>query len=274
MRVTSLHVYPVKSTAPSDLDTAAVEPWGLAGDRRWVVVDGAGDQVTARERPALLSVRALVRGDALTLSAPDVADLTLHTRALPGPLREIRLFRTPFEATDAGDGAASWFTGLLGVPVRLMYLDDPTRRPLPATRGGLPGDAVNAADTHPLLLTSLASLGQVNRWIAERRAEEGEPPADPLPMRRFRPNVVVDSGQPFAEDDWTKVTIGDLDFRVVERCKRCVMTTIDPWTLEVGNEPLRTFARHRRWDGGTWFGVKLVPLGPGVVSVGAEVRPV
>lgn len=94
-----------------------------------------------------------------------------------------------------------------------------------------------------------------------------------LGMVRFRPNLVIDGEEPFAEDGWPTVRIGDVELRTAETCDRCVMTTIDPETLERGKEPMRTLARHRRWDGKTWFGTRLVPLGDGELHVGDEVTP-
>ena len=99
-------------------------------------------------------------------------------------------------------------------------------------------------------------------------------PPTGLDMRRFRPNVVIDGDEPFAEDAWPGVRIGDVHFRTTMVCDRCVMTTLDPDTLAGGKEPIRTLARHRRWDRSTWFGTRLVRVGGGDrVSVGNEVVP-
>ena len=123
-------------------------------------------------------------------------------------------------------------------------------------------------------LTATASLRQLNDWIVDETALRDEPrPVSPLPMRRFRPSVVVDTEIPFEEDRWTRLRIGTVAFRVVKRCDRCVLTTIDPDTLESGKEPIRTLARHRRSDGKVWFGVNLVPDGVGTISVGDDVTP-
>jgi uncharacterized protein YcbX len=153
--------------------------------------------------------------------------------------------------------------------VRLVYLDDPTRR---ATNPDYSqdGDMVSFADGYPLLLVTEESLARVNEWIADgRHAAEG-----PLPMSRFRPNVVVAGNAAFAEDGWRLVRIGDVTFRVAKQCGRCVFTTVDPGTAARGKEPLATLARHRRWDGNVWFGVNLIPDAPrdgGVIRVGDPV---
>lgn len=269
MRVVSLHVYPVKSTAPTDLDEALVEPWGLAGDRRWIVVDAAGNQITARVRPELLSVRALLRPGSLTLTRHGAPALSLP--AVPvGRRQRLQVWSNELTGVDAGEEAARWFEGLLGSGARLVYQDDPRSRPL-TKPAAAPGDLVSLADAYPLLLTSVASLARLNEWVGRTAADRGEPQPHELVMRRFRPNVVVDAPVPFEEDGWREVTLGEIAFRVASRCDRCVMTTVDPHTLARGHEPLRTLAVHRKWDGKTWFGVNLVPTGVGTIRVGDEV---
>lgn len=141
----------------------------------------------------------------------------------------------------------------------------PRERSVNPSNGGADGDVLSLADPGPLLLTSDRSLAQLQEWV-------GEEPH--ISMMRFRPNVVVDGGQAFEEDTWPGVRLGDLEFRVQQTCDRCVMTTIDPVTLAKGPEPLRTLARHRKWDGKTWFGVWLVPQSVGGIELGDEVRPV
>ena len=165
----------------------------------------------------------------------------------------------------AGDEAAAWLTKVIGEPVRLVYLDDPTRRPT-NPKYSRDTDRVSFADGYPLLLTSEESLDAVNGWIAE-----GPRPAEgPVPMRRFRPSVVVSGAPAWAEDGWRRLRIGPLTFRAVKGCDRCVFTTIDPDTAAKGHEPLFALARHRRWDGKIWFGVNLIPDSP---APGALIRP-
>jgi uncharacterized protein len=165
-----------------------------------------------------------------------------------------------------------------------VWQPDPTTRPIAENRGGLPDEHLSLADAGPLLLVSRASLTQLDRWIAEEaglpdvasldpRDVSGGAAAHPEPLNvvRFRPNVVIDGNEPFAEDGWSSVRIGEVTFRKTMICDRCVMPTIDPDTLAGGKEPTRTLARHRRWDGKTWFGIRLVPLGPGTIAVGDAV---
>lgn len=272
MRVAELTIYPVKSTRGLQLTHAEVEPWGLLDDRRWMVVDDSGYVVTARVRPALLTVRVtpLGRGNVL-LEGPHAepleVDATMSREYVP-----VQIWKNTLDAVRANAEADAWFGKLLEQDVRLVWLDDPTRRQVnPAY--GLPADRVAFADAFPLLLTTTGSLTQLNDWIVEEALLRGEdPPAEPLPMRRFRPSVVADSLEPFGEDTWCRLRIGSVPFRAVKLCDRCVLTTIDPDTQERGKEPLRTLARHRRWDGKVWFGMNLVPDGTGSIAVGDEIQ--
>ncbi|MGP4094507.1 MOSC domain-containing protein [Nonomuraea sp. KM90] len=269
MKLASISFYPVKSTAGHEVAEAEVRPWGLAGDRRYLVTDEDGDVLTARAEPRLLACVARLDGGTLTLTGPHADPLPV----VPGSSMSAVTIGSsaPVDVTDCGDPAAAWLTGLVGRPVRLKWLDDPTRRPVDPAYGR-PADRVTLADGYPLLLTTTASLARLDDWIVETALEHGEERPEPLPMSRFRPNVVVDGvAEPFAEDEWKRLRIGEVEFRVAKGCDRCVLTTVDPATYAKGKEPIRTLARHRRRDGKVWFGVNLIPDAPGRIAQGDPV---
>ncbi|MFI9170063.1 MOSC domain-containing protein [Streptomyces lincolnensis] len=264
----SIHVHPVKAFRGLAPREAAVEPWGLAGDRRWVLIDDGGKVVTQRQQPRLAPAAAeLVPGGGVRLSAPGMAPLTVAVpqRSLAVP---VEIFRDKVEAVPADDAAAhAWCSTYLGADVRLVYMDDPaTRRPVDPEYA-LPGETVSFADGYPLLLTTTASLDALNSLISQGgHAQEG-----PLPINRFRPNVVVSDTAAWAEDDWSRVAIGEVSFRVAKTCGRCVVTTTDQDTTERGKEPLFTLGRHRRLGGKLVFGQNLVPESRGTIRVGDPV---
>ncbi|MFI7614812.1 MOSC domain-containing protein [Nonomuraea terrae] len=268
MKLASISLYPVKSAAGHDVPEAEVQPWGLAGDRRHLITDAGGEILTAREEPRLLACVPVLDGEMLTLTGPHAEPL----RVVPGTAHStVDVWGDPVRLTDCGDEAAAWLSALAGRPVRLQWLDDPTRRPVDPAYGR-PDDRVSLADAYPLLLTSTASLDRLRDWIAETALERGEEPPEPLPMRRFRPNVVVEgAAEPFAEDEWKRVRIGEVVFRVTKGCDRCVLTTVDTATYTKGKEPIRTLSRHRKWDGKVWFGINLIPDGPGRITQGDPV---
>ncbi len=276
VHVSTLTAYPVKSLGGVSLEQAVVEARGLRGDRRWAVVDPDGRKVTAREEHALLGLRAEpLDGGGVRLLAPgaDPLELSPPHDATPVPVG----FSGQDRARPAGTKADEWLTARVGRPVRLVWQDEKTHRPVRGDMGGLEGDRNSLSDAAPLHVTSETSLRRLNDWVLETAFERGEEPGAPLGHERFRPNLVVSGSEPFAEDTWSTVRIGDVQFRTTMVCDRCVMTTVDRADLRTGKEPIRTLARHRKWDGATWFGIRLapvLPLAPGAtLAVGDDVVP-
>ncbi|GIV59161.1 MAG: molybdenum cofactor biosynthesis protein [Rhodothermaceae bacterium] len=260
LQVSALFVYPIKSTRGRALRQATVEPCGLADDRRWMLVDAGGTAVTQREAPRLAFVEALPEPDGLRVVIPG-----RDPCFVPRPPREaarvtVRIWGDRVPAAPAPGDVHAAFSAFLGQPVRLVHLPGDVVRPVdPAYAVG--ADRVSFADGFPLLLASEASLAELNRRLP-----------DPLPMDRFRPNLVVAGGRPFEEDTWKKIRAGEVTFHVVKPCARCVVTTIDQQTGLRGKEPLRTLATFRRREGKVLFGQNLIPEGPGVVRVGDRVE--
>jgi len=267
----SIHIYPVKSLRGCSLSESDVEPWGLKHDRRCVVLRPDGSRLSAREDRRMLSLGAaaledggvrLIAPDGSTIDAPAPVDGEFAPTSI-SRLEVVRLAEPPVH---------EWLSAELSSSVRLGWLDDPGRRPVSQAHGGLEGEPLSLADAGPLLLTSVTSLRQLNEWMDQSRDPEQSP--QPAVMARFRPNVVIEGiDQPFAEDGWTRVQIGEVRFRQAEQCDRCMMTLIDPDTLAQGKEPLRSLARHRRRDGQVWFGIRLIPESMGRIEVGDPVIP-
>jgi len=256
MRLASIHSYPIKGCHRLDHDDASVEPWGLTGDRRWMILDEDGVGVTQRETTRLTALRARVRPGGLELRATGLPTVEL-AEPVDGEPVEVRVFRskTPVPARLAGATADEWLSELLDRKVRLVWLGDPTVRQVDP-KYGAPDDRVSLADEYPVLLANAASLDVLNDWIQESGSGEG-----PLPMTRFRPNLVVGGAEPWAEDDWLgrRLQIGAVVFRAVKPCDRCVVTTVDQETGQRGREPLRTLARHRNVNQELLFGLNLIP---------------
>jgi uncharacterized protein YcbX len=122
------------------------------------------------------------------------------------------------------------------------------------------GTRVSFADGYPFLLISEESLADLNGRLPR-----------PVPMDRFRPNLVVAGGAPYAEDGWTRIGVGGLAMRVVKPCPRCVVTTTDQATSERTPEPLRTLATYRKVNGEVMFGQNVIHENSGRVRVGDSV---
>lgn len=257
--LTSIWIYPVKGVAGVSLEEAFVEPRGLANDRRWMFVDADGLFLSQRTHPKLALIRARVTPGGVVLEAPGQAPL-----AVPVPATDERVSVTVWSSTvaalPAGAGASEWASAFLETDCRLVYMPADTIRPVnPAY--GRPGDHVSFADGYPALLASEASLADLNSRLAA-----------PVPMNRFRPNLVVDGTEAFAEDGWSRIRIGEVVFRVVKPCDRCVVTTIDQKTGKAGKEPLRTLSRYRKKDGKVYFAQNLIPDAPGTLRRGDPVE--
>lgn len=278
--VSRLTVYPVKSFAGHVVDAVDVGVAGPAADRRWMVVDEAGVTLTARKFPQMLSATAEPLPDGVRLASAALGELDV---AVPvgGRVLDVTMSRIP-TVTDAGEEAAGWVSELVGRAARLAWLDDPARRGMSDKHGGTLADPLALTDTAPVHLFTGASLRQMDAWAAQAHDEvvaaalaQGSPaPAafQPLDVRRFRPNIVVEGDlEPFVEDGWHRITLGDVELRFADHCGRCVMTTVDPDTYAKGREPLRSLARHRRWEGEVWFGIQAVPTRPGRLAVGDPV---
>jgi uncharacterized protein YcbX len=233
-----------------------------------MLVDDSGETVTVREQREMLLIHPRLRADGgLTISAPGHPDLEVPP-ATGSRLVDVTIFKeAPFQAALADPAAHRWFSEVLGEPVRLVR-SDPHRRAADPLFAG-PGIPMHFGDGYPLLVTTEASLAALNELIAAgEKADEG-----PLPMVRFRPNLVVAGGTPWMEDGWLRLRVGEAEFRAVKGCARCAIPTTDEVTAVRRKEPTYTLAKHRRWDGQVWFGMNLVSVNPGAtLRVGDEVE--
>lgn len=260
MQISQLYLYPVKGARGIALDAAELDAFGMRHDRRWMVVDDAGNFVTPREHARLALVDVSVEAERLRIGTPDGAEAFVPLAQEDGDSRSVQVWLDRVEALDAGDAAAAVLSAHLGFGVRLVHMPERTLRQVD-TDYGVPGDRVSFADGFPLLLISQAALDALNGRLAA-----------PLPMLRFRPNVVVSGTRPHEEDEWRRITLGTVPCDVVKPCGRCVVTTLDPATAGGGKEPLRTLATYRRWNGHVWFGQNVIHRGAGTLRVGDGVR--
>lgn len=265
MRVTGLYTYPIKGCYRNEHDEAQVEPWGLAGDRRFMVVSVEGAMLTQRDVPELVRVRPRYEGEKLVLTADGHDDLTVVGG--PAQLIDTNVHRTRLQASLVSVAADEWLTAVLDRPTRLVFLDDTQRRPV-GRQASQPADRVSFADAYPMLLANTASLDAVNDWLIEAESFDR-----PMPMTRFRPNIVITGADAWAEDSFAGrvLSIGGVTFRGATICDRCVVTTTDQETGKRGHEPLRALGAHRNIDQQLLFGLNMIPDGVGTIRVGDEV---
>ena len=260
IRLTGLNIYPIKGARGIALDDSDVDEFGLRYDRRWMVVDETGMFLSQRGHPRLALVVPSIGDGVLQVDAPGMPTLRTPLHPKDVVATSVTVWDDTCQATWVGDRAAEWFSDFLGSPCSLVHMADQVVRPAnPAFAP--PGVRVGFADAFPFLLISEESLVDLNRRLA-----------DPLPMNRFRPNLVVAGGAPYGEDGWRRIEIGGLRLQVVKPCERCLVTTTDQATGERGKEPLRTLATYRKVGGEVMFGQNVVHEGPGRMRVGDPVR--
>lgn len=258
MNLSSLWIYPLKAVRGLALDEAVAETRGLAGDRRWMLVDEAGRFLSQRSHPRLALVTTQFTEDGLLVAADGLAALPVP-RPDAAPSLDVTVWGDTVPAIPVSDEADAWFSRYLGVPCRLVYMPEQARRPVdPAYASG--DHHVSFADGFPILLIGTASLADLNARLDT-----------PVTMQRFRPNLVVETDQPFVEDTWRRIQLGEVVLDLVKPCARCTVTTIDPDRGEKGKEPLRTLATYRRQGSKVLFGQNVLVHRSGRLQVGAAV---
>lgn len=260
-RVQSLRVYPVKGCAGTEVDRMEVTARGPAHDREFVVIRPDGRFLSQRQQPRLALIRpsldALDNGE-LHLARPYAEPVTVPIRRVDTS-RDVTVWGWDGHGVDQGDDVANWLSAFLGQPVRLARFPEDEHRPT-----GVGGGELSYADGYPLLVTSTASLADLNTRMRQ-----------PMPMDRFRPNIVVDGwAAPWTEDEAATLELGtDLAVELVKPCARCVVTTVDQKTAErTGQEPLRALASFRKLDAGLIFGQNGIPRALGSIQVADPVR--
>lgn len=234
--VASLHVYPIKSLGGFSVKEARISDRGFEHDRRWMLVDANGRFMTQREVPAMacLHCSPMDRGFRVTdirdgdhIDVPWGIDYGVACRS--------HVFSDEVELIQATDAISTWFTRTLGVTCSLTFMPNSARRPVDERYAT---GITSLSDGFPYLILSQASLDDLNARMEQ-----------PLPMDRFRPNIVIAGGHAFQEDGWKEIGIGDSRFALVKPCGRCVIPTTDQRTGVRSKEPTRTLATYRRRAG-------------------------
>ena len=266
MRVTGLRRYPVKGLRGEDRATLDIEPCGPAGDRRWMVVRPDGSFMTQRRVPRMAALAAAMLPEGGLRLGSGAGSITV-AKPDTGERLRVTVWRSVVDAAPAGLEADAWLSRRLGQPCRLVHLADPSARTVEPGPGVETGDTVSFADGFPLLLANTASLDALNAALGEAQGR-------PVPMDRFRANLVIDGSLAWQEDRWRRLRVGDLVFRAPKPCSRCIVVTLDQETGDVPQpgEPLRTLRRLNRHGDAIVFGRNLIPEAPGRIALGDPVE--
>lgn len=257
--LSQINVFPVKSIGGLSQSQAWVEKQGLCFDRRFMVAKKDGTMVTARKHPELVKVTATLQPHGMTLSYPNMSPLALKYSDFTMNEADAKVWNDTFSAYTTLSKADSWFSHIIGEPVRLLYTGEQSNRVRTKIQQN-----VSFADGYPLLVISEASLEALNERSPQRHT-----------MDQFRTNLVVSGTEAFAEDSWKRIRIGEVEFEAVKPCARCILTTVDPKTGKFNElkEPLATLATFRAdTSGNTYFGQNLVALNEGVIKAGDPIE--
>jgi uncharacterized protein len=270
-RVASLHIYPVKSCAGIEVPSFKITPRGPQFDREWMIIDDeTGIFVTQRVLPSLARIQTRLSPTHLIVAVPQSSGevtefkFLIENASSLQKIRNVKVWEDTCLATDEGDDIAKALGEFLGgKPVRLVRMDQNARRLIPE-KYNRPGSHVSFADAFSVLLMTKESLADLNARLPS-----------PVPMNRFRPNIVVEGARPYEEDSWTKVRIGDIRFESPKLCDRCVIVNTDQSSGRRDVEPLKTLASYRRGEKNkVYFGQNLTHLNEGFLKIGDEVSDV
>lgn len=234
MFVSEINVYPIKSLGGISLKSSAVEKRGLRYDRRWMLVDAENKFLTQRDFPKMAIVGVEILKNGLGVSA-NGKSLEVPFETAGDATTVVKIWSSRCRAKIYGTEINRWFSEALQTDCKLVLMPEETVRKVNYFYAVHKDDAVSFADTQPILLTGEQSLNDLNSRLDA-----------PVPMNRFRPNLIVSGAKAFAEDGWKKIRVGAAVFHVVKACGRCVLTTIDQTSGEKrGAEPLKTLANYR-----------------------------
>ncbi|TYL47788.1 MOSC domain-containing protein [Marinomonas sp. IMCC 4694] len=261
--LSELTIYPIKSIQGVTLESSRVEYAGLSGDRRFMLVTPEGQFISGREYPSLTLVTALELDDARwQLNHPETVESCILDKAQFSPnYKDVVVWDSKVHGQKTHKKADAWFSSLIKEPVELMYFGERSQR----HTGRRPEMPVAFADGYPFLLTTQASLDELNRTCTRT-----------IDMAQFRPNLVIQGNKAFEEDSWKRIHIGEVEFENVKPCIRCIFTTLHPTTaVRVGKgEPLKTLAKFRFLSEkeGITFGVNMIALNTGMIHLNDPVE--
>jgi uncharacterized protein len=260
--VSQLFIYPVKSLGGIEVSAAQLTDRGFQYDRSWMLVDANNYFLTQREYPVMSLLQTAVENDLLEIYHKNNSNdkLTLPLQPVPGAIIKVKVFDDECAAQYISEIADEWFSDKLSMQCRLVYMPETEQRKVDE-RYARKNEITSFTDGYPLMMIGQASLDDLNRRLAE-----------PLPINRFRPNIVFTGGQAYDEDTMEHVVVAKIDLYGVKLCSRCMITTIDQTNAIKGKEPLKTLAGYRMKDNNVYFGQNMLFNQTGYLRVGDAIE--
>jgi len=257
LKVSELFIYPVKSLAGIAVTEAVVTDRGLQHDRRWMLVDEHNRFLSQRELPQMALFDVEITGSGLHIKHRfNAENIDFPFQPVTNEVLNVVVWDDTFPAVTVSAEADAWFTRLLGLKCRLVYMPDEAHRPVDPEYA-INQEIVSMADGYPFLLIGQSSMDDLNSRLEQ-----------PVLINRFRPSIVFTGGYPYQEDELKHFTINDIDFYGVKPCARCNVPAIDQYSGRIGKEPVKTLARYRRRNNKVYFGQNLIHHGAGSIHIG------
>jgi len=259
LRLKEIWIYPIKSLGGIRLSSSSVMEKGLRLDRRWMLVDEHDTFMTQRAHPTMALFKVGVDGSQLTVNFEQSSTCLNVDFPAEGVPAKAKVWDDEVEVVEVSRASSDWFSEMLGANCKLVSFPEKNGRPVnPEYK--LNQEQVSLADGYPFLIIGEESLADLNTRLKQ-----------PLPMNRFRPNLVFSGGNAFEEDAWRNFRIGNNRFVGVKPCSRCAITTVNQDTAEKGIEPLATLSTYRKRDGKVYFGQNVIAIDHGKIFEGDEI---
>lgn len=258
--LSEIYIYPVKSLGGISVDSAITEARGLKYDRRFLLVDEDAVFMTQRDFPQLALLKLSFSENGFeVLNTKDNSHLIIPFESDSNKNISVTIWDDVCKAVKLGNDFDDWFSSAVGKKCSLVYMPDDEKR-IVEKKYINDDHIVSFADAYPFLIIGQSSLDDLNMRLE-----------NPIPMNRFRTNFVFSGGKPFEEDNWKDFRIGEVNFKAVKPCARCVITTTNQDTAERNNEPLNTLSSYRKFNNKVLFGMNAVCFNNGYVSVGDKI---
>jgi uncharacterized protein YcbX len=263
MYLQDIFIYPIKSLGGIRLEESILEERGLKYDRRWMLVDKDGKFLTQRTFPEMALLQVELRNSGLFVfrKGDSNSNKLIPFEPQTADFLSVTIWDDQVIGQIVDHKISQWFSDTLGIDCVLVIMPESTERKL-SPKYAVNNESVGFADAMPYLLIGQSALDDLNERLEK-----------PVPMDRFRPNLVFAGGNPFEDDAWDKVQVGDALFKITKPCARCVMTTVNQDTAEKGKEPLKTLASFRTFDHKVMFGQNMLLLQGDKIRVGDELIP-
>lgn len=260
LKLSEIYIYPIKSCAGISLQRAIVEERGLQFDRRWLLIDEKNRFLTQRQIPILALFHFEMQNDGFLVNFKDeTSKIFIPFKEISQNRTKVKIWQDEVSVVLVDQKIDQWFSEILEQKVSLVYMDEVAQRQVDQKYAK--NTEVSFADGYPFLIIGQSSLDDLNSRLEK-----------PISINRFRPNFVFTGGQPYEEDDWHEISIGEADFTMTKPCSRCTITTIDQKTAETGFEPLKTLSKYRKKDQKVMFGMYMIANNKSVVNIDDQIR--